>query len=339
LLSIPNPATGVGSLIGSLGDNFIETEALAVRGISPTKAGDTQQTELPLDQIYAVDNDRLLSLNPTTGNGTVVGPIGFPDVDGISFHPLNGFLYGVTYGSNQLIQINTITGQGTLVASDVITGRRLEDIAIHPNGNAYVLTSGPRIYLIDLATGAKVAKWVLSGATSLESLVWSPDGQTLYSAADRNGTKDLVTIQLLAGEVGTITFVSQDASGFSDIEALAFLGRRTVRALQAAMAPAPVDTDALAPRTSRLLQNVPNPFNPSTQIHFELQRSGQVSLTVFDSAGRRVATLLSAVRDAGQHVVNWDGRNDSGQTVAAGVYHSVLETADGRSSLRMVLVK
>jgi flagellar hook assembly protein FlgD len=50
-------------------------------------------------------------------------------------------------------------------------------------------------------------------------------------------------------------------------------------------------------------------------------------------------TLLSGVQTAGPHVVSWDGRSDSGQTVAAGVYHSVLETPDGRSSLRMVLVK
>jgi hypothetical protein len=344
LVSIDDPATGVGSLIGSLGDNFIETEAMAVRRLVDKPNGDSRPTTLngppTADQLFAVDNDRLLQLDPSTGNGTEIGPIGFPDVDGIAVDPNSGLLYGVTYGTNQLIQIDTNTGQGTLVASEVIVGRRLEDIAFHPNGDAYVLTSGPRVYRIDLTNGEKLARWQLSGATSLESMIWSPDGTTLYSAADRNGTKDLVTIQLsTTDETGTITFVSAEPSGFEDIEALVFLGRDTVDLLKAAYANTPVDADARLPRKMQLQQNVPNPFNPSTSIHFDLAEAGHVELTVFDAAGRQVTSLVSGYRDAGPHAVQWNGRTSSGQMAAAGVYQYVLRTASGVQSRRMVLVK
>jgi hypothetical protein len=344
LVSIDDPSTGVGNLIGSLGDNFIETEAMAVRRLVGKPNGEAGPTTLngPLnaDQIFAVDNDRLLQLDPSTGDGTEIGPIGFPDVDGIAVHPSTFLMYGVTYGTNQLVQIDTNTGQGTLVASDVIVGRRLEDIAFHPNGDAYVLTSGPRVYRIDLATGEKLARWELSGATSLESMIWSPDGTTLYSAADRNGTKDLVTIQLsTTDETGTITFVSAESSGFMDIEALVFLGRETVDVLKAAYASPPVDSDARLPRKMQLMQNVPNPFNPNTSIHFELAEAGHVELTVFDAAGRQVTSLVSGHRDAGPHTVQWNGRTSNGQMAAAGVYQYVLKTASGVQSRRMVLVK
>jgi hypothetical protein len=97
---------------------------------------------------------------------------------------------------------------------------------------------------------------------------------------------------------------------------------------------------APAPQTTFVLhQNVPNPFNPSTRISFELQREDRVVLRVFDSAGRRVATLLQSTMGPGPHAVTWDGKTVEGFTAAAGIYHYVLETSAGRSSRSMVLLK
>ena len=94
------------------------------------------------------------------------------------------------------------------------------------------------------------------------------------------------------------------------------------------------------PRGSFTLhQNVPNPFNPATRISFELQRADVVNLRIFDTAGRRVATLLQGSLDAGPHSVNWNGRMSNGNLAAAGIYHYVLETSEGRSSRQMVLLK
>jgi hypothetical protein len=94
------------------------------------------------------------------------------------------------------------------------------------------------------------------------------------------------------------------------------------------------------PQRARLAQNYPNPFNPRTTIRFELVRPGRARLSVFDVRGRRVATLVDGYLQAGEHRRIWDGRNETGAEVAAGVYFYRLTTSGGEDvSRRMVIVK
>jgi hypothetical protein len=94
----------------------------------------------------------------------------------------------------------------------------------------------------------------------------------------------------------------------------------------------------LAPGVS-LRQNYPNPFNPSTRIEFSLAEAGDVELSVFDLAGRRIATLQQGSLAAGDHYVTWNGRTDAGLPVATGRYNYVLKTRAGESTRSMVLLK
>lgn len=65
----------------------------------------------------------------------------------------------------------------------------------------------------------------------------------------------------------------------------------------------------------------PNPFRPATMIHFAVPGHGaDVALEVFDVRGRHVKTLVDGFRSPGEHVVTWNGANESGRTVAAGLY-------------------
>jgi len=73
-------------------------------------------------------------------------------------------------------------------------------------------------------------------------------------------------------------------------------------------------------RAARLLQNVPNPFNPRTEIRWAQTRPGRVSLEIFDLRGRRVKTLNAGFRDPGDHSIIWAGRDDAGAEVASAVY-------------------
>jgi len=98
------------------------------------------------------------------------------------------------------------------------------------------------------------------------------------------------------------------------------------------------------PAESRLLpfqlhQNMPNPFSPSTRIDFDLARDGRVDISVYDVAGRRVATLFTGELGVGPHYVTWDGRTANGTRAAAGVYRYVLTTPMGRTSRSMVLIR
>jgi photosystem II stability/assembly factor-like uncharacterized protein len=96
---------------------------------------------------------------------------------------------------------------------------------------------------------------------------------------------------------------------------------------------------AEVPAAVSLAQNHPNPFNPSTTIAFSLVRDGLVELKVYDARGALVRTLVDGQVTAGEQRVAWDGRDDGGRQVAAGVYLYRLR-ADGQELQRkMTLVK
>ena len=88
-----------------------------------------------------------------------------------------------------------------------------------------------------------------------------------------------------------------------------------------------------------LLQNQPNPFNPSTTIVFRLPDNQKVSLRVYDIAGRRVATLVDGILGAGEHRVQWNGRDAMGRRVSSGSYFYELRTPAHRATRTMVLLK
>ena len=81
-----------------------------------------------------------------------------------------------------------------------------------------------------------------------------------------------------------------------------------------------------APAWARLLPNTPNPFNPTTQLRFALDRAGDVALAVYDARGRLVRRFAPGTYPAGQHAVTWDGRDDAGRAAASGVYQVRLVT-------------
>jgi len=94
-----------------------------------------------------------------------------------------------------------------------------------------------------------------------------------------------------------------------------------------------------AARRFALGQNRPNPFNPSTQISFSTPQAGHVTLRVFDIRGRLVRSLVDRDYAAGDWTVSWDGRDDSGRSVASGAYLYELRAQDRRQVRKMGLLK
>jgi hypothetical protein len=84
---------------------------------------------------------------------------------------------------------------------------------------------------------------------------------------------------------------------------------------------------------------VPNPFNPSAVIRFELPLPADVELAIYDARGRRVRTLVSSKLDVGRHDVKWDGRTDSGEAVASGVYLAKMASYGRTITRKMTLVR
>lgn len=85
--------------------------------------------------------------------------------------------------------------------------------------------------------------------------------------------------------------------------------------------------------------NYPNPFNPTTTISFALNYSAQVSLDIFNITGQRVTTLIDSYLETGEHAVFWDGRDQSGNAVASGIYFYRLEADGFAVTKKMVLLK
>jgi Peptidase family C25/FG-GAP-like repeat/FlgD Ig-like domain len=94
-------------------------------------------------------------------------------------------------------------------------------------------------------------------------------------------------------------------------------------------------------RSLLLHGNVPNPFNPSTRISFDLPGGykGPVSLVVYDMKGRAVRSLIDGVMTGGLHHVDWHGRDDSGRSMSSGVYLYRLQTDRASAHGRMVLIR
>ncbi len=92
-------------------------------------------------------------------------------------------------------------------------------------------------------------------------------------------------------------------------------------------------------RVTALMQNYPNPFNPSTSLAFALAQRENVSITVYDCSGRRVAVLVDGELDAGAHSVAWDGRDGRGNDVASGTYFARMDAGSSHFDMKMTLMR
>jgi hypothetical protein len=85
---------------------------------------------------------------------------------------------------------------------------------------------------------------------------------------------------------------------------------------------------------------VPNPFNPSCELMFDLPGSGVVStLAIYDLSGRHLATLFSGRADGREHSLRWDGRDERGYSMSSGVYFAKLSVGSESQSRKLVVLK
>lgn len=92
------------------------------------------------------------------------------------------------------------------------------------------------------------------------------------------------------------------------------------------------------PATTMLARPYPNPFRDRTNLRLALAREAHVRVGVYDLVGRRVRTLADGVQPAGERTMSWDGRDDRGRTVAAGLYLVRFDGAGVRQSHRLIVM-
>jgi hypothetical protein len=97
---------------------------------------------------------------------------------------------------------------------------------------------------------------------------------------------------------------------------------------------ASIAPESRSPLEVQLYQNYPNPFNPSTTIRYNLSGRSHVTLSLYNTLGQQVASLVDAVEEPGEHSVRFDGSG-----LASGVYCYRLRAGEYVATKRLVLVR
>jgi len=167
-------------------------------------------------------------------------------------------------------------------------------------------------------------------------------------AADRNGKAALVDDPLSAGpapdefdfDYSTTSLSYTHAEGGFPVGDLNWFPAK--KAAWEAWVKTGVDFNhgAEVPEQFTLQQNYPNPFNPTTTIAYQLTSPAVVKVTIYNSLGQAIRTLLSDQRQsAGKQSVQWNGRDDAGLAVASGLYVYRVEADKQVQSKKMLLMK
>ena len=97
--------------------------------------------------------------------------------------------------------------------------------------------------------------------------------------------------------------------------------------------------NSVMPHNYALHQNFPNPFNPVTNLRYDLPEQSFVTLTIYDLIGREITQLVNTTQEAGFRSVEWDATDSFGKPVSAGIYLYKITTGEFVQTKKMVLVK
>lgn len=325
------------------------------------------------DVLYGVGFDppdyELRTINTSTGVTTPVGPTG--DVfAGLAFHPVTGVLYGSTGGfqpnnPDGIAKIDKSTGATTFLGTTGF-GSATPDICFDTSANLFGVKGGGQstnnLILVNQLTGAGtlvgptgvpgfsgMASYIqMAVPTLLQSFDAEPgDGAVTLRWTVHTTGNDLLGFRVYRREPGgsfaTVNDVPLAQNVRSFVDDTVAPGKRYVYKLeivndgQEFFSPeVPVQVKALK---LELAQCTPNPFNPTTTIGFTVPSRVNVTLQIFDVAGRLVTTLVSESRDAGRYSATWTGRDASGAQVGSGVYFYKLSAGSHSLTRKMVLLK
>ncbi len=176
------------------------------------------------------------------------------------------------------------------------------------NASSAALPAKLEIYAAQL-TGPDASRFAVLGfAPTLVGA--APESATVNLGFDDSGATGGTTY------TATLSLSTRDDPSVSGSQNRTTLTVELTATVEAVGTPAPSAPLGI----TRLLPNVPNPFNPRTTLRFELSDPSSVRLEVFDLRGRVVRTLVDRSMRAGTHSVVWEGRDDRGSRVASATY-------------------
>lgn len=100
-----------------------------------------------------------------------------------------------------------------------------------------------------------------------------------------------------------------------------------------------VSTEPISPKVTKLYNNYPNPFNPTTNIAFSLKEQANVSIDIFNVKGQLVKRLINGQMPAGNHTITWTGKDENQKQVSSGVYFYRMQTNNYTTTKKMLMMK
>jgi len=251
-------------------------------------------------------------------------------------HPGGSAYTGVAVRADSSFSGSQTHGIYVKVAADFDADQRLRLWNNQLNFSTFQYTFHKSFGAADVPTGIPTSDGWHNMKLSVESRgdtavynVWF-DGRLLKGCPVYDTGPDAVK----AGKFGLYSF-QQDADGIA-----AYFDNIIVRGT-----PGPVGVrdkrplDPKVPTGFRLAQNYPNPFNPETKISYELSTASPITLEVYDLLGKKVKTLVDQRQGPGTYTVRWDGRDDSGERLASGVYLYTLRAGNFSETRKLLFVK
>jgi hypothetical protein len=273
-----DPATATSTFVGNTG----------LGGSTPDIHFD-QDGNLFGTKVGAATIYNYVSIDKLTGAGTIIGPVGFTAVIGLSMRldPVTRISCDDIFFFNAKCNMN-----GAAQAMVKMIG----------DWSAETIT-------FDLDGVDRVSPVMSNGTNSIAKMNVPHAGMGSHT----------VTLEDPAGCYSPVTFNCQvDAAPDPQWDALWAEAEAMEHA--ASLNVVPTQTRLIGPPVTGLAGNYPNPFNPSTTFRYGLAEPAQVSLKVYNMLGQLVRTIVDEQQLEGYHEAVWDGRNETGAAVSSGIY-------------------
>ena len=282
--------------------------------------------------VVDIEADTLIDVDPLAPGAQSIELTGSNPASDIRLHPWEGKLYvscvgfwGLQDGGIEVIDPVGLESDG-FVLTEAAAGGDINDFIIISATSAYAIVTDASFYTeliaFDPSTGSKTETLYAPGDYVLNDIELSPGGDLFL--ADRTPTLPGIRV-FDTGTNSELTTTPVDV-GLPPFD-IAF--STTVQ----------TGIRDKAPNAASLGDVYPNPFNPSTRIPYTLKAPSHVTITVVDVVGRKVETLVDAIRPAGAYEAVWNGLDREGTPAASGVYFARMEADGVHSAKKMILLK
>ena len=176
-------------------------------------------------------------------------------------------------------------------------------------------------------------KLVDTTGTNIDAIYGAPNG---YMFAGKGEVYRSINDGLTWSKFGTglPTNNTMQIEALVERNGILYAGDRVWGLYSISTTPTGISKEQQSDYSFRLNQNYPNPFNPTTTINYSLAKEGNVKLTVYNSIGSKVATIVNENKPAGNYTVQFNGNN-----LASGIYLYRLESGKYNAAKKFILLK